>query len=174
MATVKVTAAATAMIGPRRGADPVAFCNPVSSRFRTRCTDGTNSEPHEMSTQATPRRDTSSMTELFARGDFQDEFTDQLGALISALRRELVRRTASSWTAGELSAAQVELLLAVERRPAISVREAADRLSLAPNTISTLVRQLTGRGLMLREQDAEDRRVASLTISADAARRFAE
>ena len=127
-----------------------------------------------MSTQATPRRDTSSMTELFARGDFQDEFADQLGALISALRRELVRRTASSWTAGELSAAQVELLLAVERRPAISVREAADRLSLAPNTISTLVRQLTGRGLMLRDQDAEDRRVARLTISADAARRFAE
>ena len=127
-----------------------------------------------MTTQATPRRDTSSMTELFARGDFRDEFADQLGALISALRRELVRRTASSWTAGELSAAQVELLLAVERRPRISVREAADRLNLAPNTIRTLVRQLTGRGLMIREQDGDDRRVARLTISADAARRFAE
>lgn len=114
------------------------------------------------------------MAELFARGDFQDEFADQLGALISALRRELVRRTASSWTAGELSTAQVELLLAVERRPGISVRDAADRLNLAPNTISTLVRQLTGRGLMIREQDADDRRVAQLTISEDAASRFAE
>ena len=114
------------------------------------------------------------MAELFARGDSQDEFADQLGALISALRRELVRRTASSWTAGELSTAQVELLLAVERRPGISVRDAADRLNLAPNTISTLVRQLTGRGLMIREQDADDRRVAQLTISEDAASRFAE
>ena len=125
-------------------------------------------------TRVAPRRDTSSMSELFARGDFPDEFADQLGAAISALRRELVRRTAAAWSAGELSPAQVELLLAVERRPGVSVRELADRLNLAPNTVSTLVRQLTGRGLLVRGKDETDGRVVRLTISPDAQRRFAE
>jgi len=114
------------------------------------------------------------MSELFANGGPRAQFADELAALISALRRQLVRRTAADWATGQLSTAQVELLLAVERRPGIGVRDVADYLNLAPNTVSTLVRQLTGRGLLVRGQDPDDRRAVKLTISPEAARSFAE
>ena len=114
------------------------------------------------------------MTELFASGDSPTEFADHLAAAVSALRREVVRRTAADWSTRQLSSAQVELLLTVERRPGISVRDVADHLNLAPNTVSTLVRQLTGRGFLVRGQDPTDARVANLTISPDAQRRFVE
>jgi DNA-binding MarR family transcriptional regulator len=114
------------------------------------------------------------MSELVASGDSQARFADELATLVSALRRQLVRRTAADWAAGQLSTAQVELLLAVERRPGISVRDVADHLNLAPNTVSTLVRQLTGRGLLVRGRDPVDRRAVMLTISREAERRFSE
>lgn len=94
------------------------------------------------------------------------ELIEQLGAL----RRGLRRATASPWPAGELTGAQIELLRLVRREPGLSVRAAADRLRLSPNTISTLVGQLGEAGLVRRERDPDDRRVARLALTDGALR----
>jgi DNA-binding MarR family transcriptional regulator len=66
-----------------------------------------------------------------------------------------------------LTAAQIDLVRLVRRRPGLSVGEAADSLRLAANTVSTLVGQLTDSGLLLRTPDASDRRVARLELTDD-------
>jgi DNA-binding MarR family transcriptional regulator len=64
-----------------------------------------------------------------------------------------------------LTGAQIELVRLVKRRPGVSVAQAAEELRLAPNTVSTLVRQLTDSGLLLRRIDPADRRVARLGLT---------
>ena len=98
----------------------------------------------------------------------------RLGALVGELHR-LLRRTASRRAdRTPLPEAQVELLLLVRARPGISGRDAARRLCTAPNTISTLVRDLTDVGLLTRERDPEDRRVVRLHLTAAARDRMAD
>jgi DNA-binding MarR family transcriptional regulator len=53
----------------------------------------------------------------------------------------------------------------------VSVAEAASELRLAPNTVSTLVRQLSDLRLLSRSADTSDRRVARLDLSADIRRK---
>jgi DNA-binding MarR family transcriptional regulator len=65
-----------------------------------------------------------------------------------------------------LSSAQLELLRTVRTHPGISVAQAAQLLRIAPNTVSTLVRQLTADGLIERRVDPLDRRVARLDLTA--------
>ena len=52
----------------------------------------------------------------------------------------------------------------------MSVTRAADELGLAGNTVSTLVRQLTDAGLLVRRADDTDRRVARLDLTDEMAR----
>jgi DNA-binding MarR family transcriptional regulator len=52
------------------------------------------------------------------------------------------------------------------------VTEAAEALALAPNTVSTLVGQLTDAGLLRREPDRDDRRVARLHVTEAARHRI--
>jgi DNA-binding MarR family transcriptional regulator len=61
--------------------------------------------------------------------------------------------------------AQVELLQCLADRPGLRVGEAAASLRLAPNTVSTLVAQMTTRGLIEGGADSEDRRFRRLSIS---------
>ncbi|SBT44099.1 MarR family winged helix-turn-helix transcriptional regulator [Micromonospora auratinigra] len=103
-----------------------------------------------------------------------DEATARLGAVLGELHR-LLRRTAGARARREvLPEAQVELLLLVRAEPAISGKEAARRLGTAPNTVSTLVRDLVDAGLLDRERDPADRRVIRLRITDAARARMAE
>ncbi|MBL6275201.1 MarR family transcriptional regulator [Micromonospora fiedleri] len=98
-----------------------------------------------------------------------EETLAELGAALGDLHRVL-RRTASQRTGRvALPDAQVEVLRLVQRQPGISVREAAERLGTAPNTVSTLVGELTSAGLLSRERDPGDRRTVRLELT-DAAR----
>jgi DNA-binding MarR family transcriptional regulator len=54
--------------------------------------------------------------------------------------------------------AQIELLILVEQRRGVTVREAAAALAMQPNNVSTLVSHLVKDGLLERTQDPEDRR----------------
>jgi DNA-binding MarR family transcriptional regulator len=69
-----------------------------------------------------------------------------------------------------LTGAQLDLVRLVRRHPGVSVAEAAAELRLAANTVSTLVRQLTDAGLLVRRVDAADRRVARLELTPETAR----
>ena len=60
----------------------------------------------------------------------------------------------------------------MRRRPGISVREVAEELNLAPNTVSTLVRQLVDAGFVVRRCRESDRRVARLDLAEDLDRKM--
>ncbi|MBQ1074703.1 MarR family transcriptional regulator [Micromonospora sp. C31] len=98
-----------------------------------------------------------------------DETVDQLGGALGDLHRVLRRAATQRVGRTALPDAQVEVLRLVQRHPGIGVREAAERLGTAPNTISTLVGELTAAGLLHRERDPADRRTIRLALT-DAAR----
>ncbi|NIL41041.1 winged helix-turn-helix transcriptional regulator [Salinispora arenicola] len=95
--------------------------------------------------------------------------TAALGAVVGELHRRLRRAAAQHSNRIPLPEAQVELLLLVRAHPGVSVKDAAARLHAAPNTVSTLVRDLVTAGLLHRECVPADRRTARLCLT-DAAR----
>lgn len=97
---------------------------------------------------------------------------EQLFETLGSLRRQVRRSAGRPWPSGDLSGSQIELVRLVRREPGIPVNSAAERLGLAPNTVSTLVRRLTDAGLLQRRADPADRRVARLRVTAAARRRI--
>jgi len=85
---------------------------------------------------------------------------------VSAIRRS-GRRAARPVELAPLTSAQLELVRFVRRHPGVSVAQAATALRLAANTVSTLVGQLTEAGLLLRQADPTDRRIARLDLAPD-------
>ncbi|MFC0504720.1 MarR family winged helix-turn-helix transcriptional regulator [Micromonospora costi] len=102
------------------------------------------------------------------------EATARLGAVLSDLHRLLRRATNQRTNRSALPDAQVELMLLVGAHPGVSVKEAAGRLRTAPNTVSTLVRDLVTAGLIERERDPVDGRVARLRVTPAARNRMAD
>jgi len=90
-----------------------------------------------------------------------DELLDSLASLRRAIRRTAGRPSELA----TLTGAQLELVRLLRRRPGLSVADAARELSVAPNTISTLVRQLGDAGFIARQVDSADRRVARLELT---------
>jgi DNA-binding MarR family transcriptional regulator len=89
---------------------------------------------------------------------------DLLDAL-SGVRRAIRRSTDRPAFLSSLTGAQVELVRLLRRRPGLTVAEAAAELRVAPNTVSTLVRQLVEAGFVERAVDENDRRVARLNLA---------
>src|SRR5262249_62385879 len=101
------------------------------------------------------------------------EDAGRLAKAVSDLRRISRRSIRHDWPYSLLSPSQVELLRTVLDRPGIGVREAAEYLNLAPNTVSTLVGSLTDAGLLTRARDERDGRAARLEVTPAASRRRA-
>jgi DNA-binding MarR family transcriptional regulator len=89
---------------------------------------------------------------------------EELLDVMSALRRALRRDAARPAELARLTSAQLELLRVVRRSPGLSVAAAAAELRVAPNTVSTLVRQLAEAGVLVRRVDPADRRVGRLDL----------
>lgn len=98
---------------------------------------------------------------------------EELGAAVADLHRLLRRAATRRAGRSPLPDAQVEVLRLVERWPGISVKEAAEHLRTAANTVSTLVSDLTTAGLLERTRDPENRRVVRLRLTAAARERIA-
>jgi DNA-binding MarR family transcriptional regulator len=92
---------------------------------------------------------------------------DTLLRTFARIRRAGRRQSGRPVELGSLTTAQLELLRLVKRRPGISVAEAARELRLAANTVSTLVRELSDRGMLMRRASEADRRVAELDLEPD-------
>ena len=90
-----------------------------------------------------------------------------LGA-VSAVRRVARRQARRPWILTSLTGAQLELARLLRIEPGITVAQAAQQLQLAPNTISTLVGQMTDAGVVHRTSDTRDRRVAHLDLTSTA------
>lgn len=98
----------------------------------------------------------------------------ELVRAVSTVRRALHRAARQASAAEPLPSAQSELLRLAAAHPTLSVAEAAAELRLAPNTVSTLVGKLSGRGLLERDRGGPDRRNVRLTVTAAALCRIAD
>jgi DNA-binding MarR family transcriptional regulator len=93
---------------------------------------------------------------------------------IAAVRRT-TRRAARQASATEpLPPARSELLRLIARQPGITVAEAAREMRLAPNTVSTMVGDLTAQGLLSRDRSSADGRTVRLDVTARARQRLAQ
>lgn len=109
------------------------------------------------------------LKQRYYRGvDTKADLASELFDVVGRFRRQLRRSAGRGFDGTGLTQSQAELLRLVGRRPGISVREAADELGLVPNTASTLVSKLAGDGLLIRDADADDRRVGRLRLTASA------
>lgn len=96
---------------------------------------------------------------------------DDLFGTMAAIRRTSRRLSERPVLLSALTGAQLELVRLVRRRPGLSVADAAEELRLAPNTVSTLVGQLTEAGVLHRLADPADRRVARLELEPETRRK---
>jgi len=90
---------------------------------------------------------------------------DELVDAMSSVRRAVRRQAGQLEEVARLSNAQLQLVRVVRRKPGISVAEAAAEVGVAPNTVSTLVRQLVETGVLTRQSDPDDHRVARLSLA---------
>ena len=98
---------------------------------------------------------------------------DGLLTVMASIRRSgghLARRPVEL---SSLTGSQLDLVRVILRRPGVSVNQAAEELRLAPNTVSTLVRQLTDQNMVIRRADQTDRRVARLNLTPTMGRKVA-
>jgi DNA-binding MarR family transcriptional regulator len=101
----------------------------------------------------------------------QQHVADALLRQTARIRRVGRRRQGRPEELARLTGAQLELVKLVRRSPGVSVAHAAAELGLAANTVSTLVRQLTEAGMLVRTTDPADRRIARLDLPKKLARR---
>ncbi|QKW24094.1 MarR family transcriptional regulator [Kitasatospora sp. NA04385] len=98
---------------------------------------------------------------------------EEFAALLVGVQRLTRRHLRAGLDRPRLRGAQAELLRLVADAPGMRVSEAAEGLSLAGNSVSTLVNQLVGQGLLRRERDPADRRAALLYATEEAVERMA-
>jgi DNA-binding MarR family transcriptional regulator len=96
----------------------------------------------------------------------------QLSRATGRLRRSLNRRVRTAIGSPPIPEAQLEVLRVVEAAPGARVHDVARQLGLASNTVSTLVHRLIDTGLLEREADRQDGRVARLRLTTQAAARL--
>ncbi|MEV4597158.1 MarR family winged helix-turn-helix transcriptional regulator [Amycolatopsis sp. NPDC049253] len=101
------------------------------------------------------------------------DLAERLMSAVQGIRRVVRRRVRAEVPGPPLPGAQVELLRVVDRLPGIGVAAAARELSLAGNSVSTLVNLLVEAGLLRREVDPADRRAAQLEVTGAARERMA-
>ncbi|HET9077145.1 MAG TPA: MarR family winged helix-turn-helix transcriptional regulator [Acidimicrobiales bacterium] len=87
--------------------------------------------------------------------------TDAVTRLRRALRAGV--RTDIAWET--LPMAQVELLQSLAEDAPVRVGDLAERLHLAPSTVSGLISQMLASGLVERGTDPDDRRAAVVTVA---------
>jgi DNA-binding MarR family transcriptional regulator len=100
-------------------------------------------------------------------GSTASAVAEELADAMTSIRRSIRRNFGRAWPAS-LTGAQVDVLRVIRHRSGISVRGVAEELGVAPNTVSTLVSQLTEAGLVQRCADRADRRVVRLVLTRQA------
>lgn len=85
--------------------------------------------------------------------------------IVTRLRRVLRTGVRDEYPWEKLPMAQVEVLQRLDQSPGIRASDLAARHRLAPNTVSTLVRQMVDAGLISRHADQQDRRAFSLELT---------
>lgn len=85
--------------------------------------------------------------------------------ILPGLNRALDRRADRDFPSPKPPEGQMAVLRLVEVHDGITVREASELLLMSPSNLSALVSQMVSAGLLRREQDTTDRRVAHLHVT---------
>jgi DNA-binding MarR family transcriptional regulator len=93
-----------------------------------------------------------------------------LAVALHDVSRRLGRAGEAAAGLARLPPTELEVLRLVGDRPGARVSEVAAGLAAQPSNVSTAVRALVGRGLLVREADPADRRAVRLRLSARAER----
>jgi DNA-binding MarR family transcriptional regulator len=101
-----------------------------------------------------------------------NDVPDDFAEILVGVHRLMRRRLRTGVVGPPIRGAQVELLRLVDKHPGARISQAAERMGLAGNTVSTLVNQLVDAGLLRRETAADDRRAAVLHLTPAAERRL--
>jgi len=88
-----------------------------------------------------------------------------LADTVARLRRAMRRAARAADPANPLSVAQLEVLACVADQPGIRPGRLARQLMLAPNSVTTLVNALHGRGLVERTNAVGDARAIALSLT---------
>jgi DNA-binding MarR family transcriptional regulator len=91
--------------------------------------------------------------------------TSELAKVLAHIGRGLRYRTRAVREALDVTHSEAELLRLLDRKPGIRVNDAALELGIASNSVSTLVKQLTRAGLLVRDADPLDGRAAQLRLT---------
>ena len=75
---------------------------------------------------------------------------------------------------GELSAPQMNMLMMIRVRQAVSVTELAALLNVSPPSVSAMVERLVERGLLTRTASDQDRRKVVIRVSTEALKDIAQ
>lgn len=86
-----------------------------------------------------------------------------LSQLLGPLRRAVLRSTRGAADLPDLPEAQIELLRALAAEGSLGTKVVADRLRIAPSTVSNLVKTMVASGLVERAADRADQRAVVLT-----------
>ena len=89
----------------------------------------------------------------------------ELAESIARLRRAMRRGARVADPNNELAVAQLELLSCLSEHPGVRPGQVARLLHLRPNSVTTLVNGLVGRGLIERTPAVDDRRAVTLDVS---------
>jgi DNA-binding MarR family transcriptional regulator len=92
----------------------------------------------------------------------------ELAALIHDVSRQLRAAAHAEVNLVPLPESERDVLRFVGRRPGVSVSSVARELRMKSSNVSAAVRSLVARDLMIRESDPNDRRIARLTLTAQA------
>jgi DNA-binding MarR family transcriptional regulator len=92
--------------------------------------------------------------------------------VVTRLRRVLRSGVRTDYPWESLPMAQVEILQRLADEPGLRITDIAERHRLATNTVSNLVQQMVGAGLVSRADDASDRRVVVLRLTTDGRRQL--
>ncbi|MEN2739944.1 MarR family transcriptional regulator [Microbacterium sp. X-17] len=82
----------------------------------------------------------------------------RLAAVISPLRRILLRRSRATEHLPDLPDSHIEVLRALPRGTVLTASDLARRIDLRPSTLSNLLVAMESAGLVARRQDETDRR----------------
>jgi DNA-binding MarR family transcriptional regulator len=99
-------------------------------------------------------------------GDAEQGELESLADVVARLRRALRRSVRVDVPFESLSVAQVELMQYLAENPGLRASDLAERLLLAPTTISTLLNLLLSKQIVERRPDASDRRAWHLHLTA--------
>ena len=114
---------------------------------------------------------------LYEEWDMGEDVTGgpELADVVARLRRAMRRAWRVEDAGNPLSVAQLELLTSLGESPGARPGQIARTLRLAPNSVTTLVNGLQGRGLVTRGEGTGDRRTVRLALTGageDAVRRW--